>query len=148
MKEEEIVRGIKIIGDTLKMKFGVEKMKIGVIMGGVSSEKQVSIMTGNEMIAHLDKNKYEIVPITLNEKIDLIEKAKDIDFALLALHGKYGEDGTVQGTLESLGIPYSGSNMLSSSICMDKNISKKILRYEGVETPDWIELTKMEDLKS
>ena len=121
-------------------------MKIGVIMGGVSSEKQVSIMTGNEMIAHLDKNKYEIVPITLNEKIDLIEKAKDIDFALLALHGKYGEDGTVQGTLESLGIPYSGSNMLSSSICMDKNISKKILRYEGVETPDWIELTKMEDL--
>ncbi|PFF76277.1 D-alanine--D-alanine ligase [Bacillus thuringiensis] len=121
-------------------------MKIGVIMGGVSSEKQVSIMTGNEMIAHLDKNKYEIVPITLNEKMDLIEKAKDIDFALLALHGKYGEDGTVQGTLESLGIPYSGSNMLSSSICMDKNISKKILRYEGVETPDWIELTKMEDL--
>ncbi|WP_410491701.1 D-alanine--D-alanine ligase [Bacillus thuringiensis] len=121
-------------------------MKIGVIMGGVSSEKQVSIMTGNEMIAHLDKNKYEIVPITLNEKVDLIEKAKDIDFALLALHGKYGEDGTVQGTLESLGIPYSGSNMLSSSICMDKNISKKILRYEGVETPDWIELTKMEDL--
>ena len=129
------------------MKLGVEKMRIGVIMGGVSSEKQVSIMTGNEMIAHLDKSKYEIVPITLNEKMDLIEKAKDIDFALLALHGKYGEDGTVQGTLESLGIPYSGSNMLSSGICMDKNISKKILRYEGVETPDWIELTKMEDLK-
>ncbi|MDM5193899.1 D-alanine--D-alanine ligase [Bacillus hominis] len=122
-------------------------MRIGVIMGGVSSEKQVSIMTGNEMIAHLDKSKYEIVPITLNEKMDLIEKAKDIDFALLALHGKYGEDGTVQGTLESLGIPYSGSNMLSSGICMDKNLSKKILRYEGVETPDWIELTKMEDLK-
>lgn len=121
-------------------------MRIGVIMGGVSSEKQVSIMTGNEMIANLDKNKYEIVPITLNEKMDLIEKAKDIDFALLALHGKYGEDGTVQGTLESLGIPYSGSNMLSSGICMDKNISKKILRYEGIETPDWIELTKMEDL--
>ncbi|HDR5669415.1 TPA: D-alanine--D-alanine ligase, partial [Bacillus anthracis] len=52
-------------------------MRIGVIMGGVSSEKQVSIMTGNEMIANLDKNKYEIVPITLNEKMDLIEKAKD-----------------------------------------------------------------------
>ncbi|KMP27107.1 D-alanine--D-alanine ligase [Bacillus sp. GX] len=123
-------------------------MRIGVIMGGVSSEKQVSIMTGNEMIANLDKNKYDIVPITLNEKMDLIEKAKDIDFALLALHGKYGEDGTVQGTLESLGIPYSGSNMLSSGICMDKNISKKILRYEGIETPDWIELTKMDDLNA
>lgn len=107
------------------MKLGVEKMRIGVIMGGVSSEKQVSIMTGNEMIAHLDKSKYEIVPITLNEKMDLIEKAKDIDFALLALHGKYGEDGTVQGTLESLGIPYSGSNMLSSGICMDKKYFEK-----------------------
>ena len=125
MKEEEIVRGIKIIGDTIKMKFGVEEMRVGVIMGGVSSEKQVSIMTGNEMIANLDKNKYEIVPITLNEKMDLIEKAKDIDFALLALHGKYGEDGTVQGTLESLGIPYSGSNMLSSGICMDKTCQKR-----------------------
>ena len=68
LKEEEIVRGIKIIGDTIKTKFGVEEMRIGVIMGGVSSEKQVSIMTGNEMIANLDKNKYEIVPITLNEK--------------------------------------------------------------------------------
>ena len=77
--------------------------------------------------------------------MDLIEKAKDIDFALLALHGKYGEDGTVQGTLESLGIPYSGSNMLSSGIYGQKSF-KKILRYEGVETPDWIELTKMEDL--
>ena len=55
LKEEEIVRGIKIIGDTIKTKFGVEEMRIGVIMGGVSSEKQVSIMTGNEMIANLDK---------------------------------------------------------------------------------------------
>ena len=53
-------------------------MRIGVIMGGVSSEKQVSIMTGNEMIANLDKNKYEIVPITLNEKMDLIEKRKTL----------------------------------------------------------------------
>ncbi len=53
-------------------------MRIGVIMGGVSSEKQVSIMTGNEMIAHLDKSKYDIVPITLNEKMDLIEKAKTL----------------------------------------------------------------------
>lgn len=58
------------------MKFGVEEMRVGVIMGGVSSEKQVSIMTGNEMIAHLDKNKYEIVPITLNEKIGFNRKRR------------------------------------------------------------------------
>lgn len=122
-------------------------MRVGVIMGGFSSEKQVSLMTGEEMIAHLDKNKYEIVPIQLDNKEDLVEKAKNLDVALLALHGKYGEDGTIQGTLETIGVPYTGSNILSSSLCMDKNISKKIIRFEGVQTPDWIHLTNMEELK-
>ncbi|MFD0826025.1 D-alanine--D-alanine ligase [Neobacillus sp. M.A.Huq-85] len=121
-------------------------MRVGVIMGGVSSEKQVSLMTGEEMMVHLDKNKYEIVPIQIEHKEDLVEKAKNLDVALLALHGKYGEDGTIQGTLETLGVPYTGSNVLSSSLCMDKNISKKIIRYEGVQTPDWIHLKNMEEL--
>jgi D-alanine-D-alanine ligase len=121
-------------------------MRIGVIMGGTSSEKQVSLMTGQEMMMHLDENKYEIVPIVLEDTKDLAEKVKNIDIALLALHGKYGEDGTIQGTLESLGIPYTGSGVLSSSLCMDKNISKKIIRYEGVQTPDWIHLTKKDAL--
>ncbi|SDY97565.1 MULTISPECIES: D-alanine--D-alanine ligase [unclassified Bacillus (in: firmicutes)] len=122
-------------------------MRVGVIMGGVSSEKQVSLMTGEEMIAHLDKSKYEIVPIKLNDKKELVEKGRDLDIALLALHGEYGEDGTIQGTLETLGVPYTGSGMLSSSICMDKNISKKMIRYEGIQTPDWIHLSNMEDLQ-
>ena len=121
-------------------------MKVGVIMGGVSSEKQVSLMTGEEMIANLNKDKYEIVPIQIDDKEDLVDKVKNLDVALLALHGKYGEDGTIQGTLETLGIPYTGSGVLSSSLCMDKNISKKIIRYEGVETPDWIHLTNIEEL--
>ncbi|MFF2448843.1 D-alanine--D-alanine ligase [Neobacillus sp. NPDC058068] len=121
-------------------------MKVGVIMGGVSSEKQVSLMTGEEMIANLNKNKYEIAPIQIDNKEDLTDKVKNLDVALLALHGKYGEDGTVQGTLETLGIPYTGSGVLSSSLCMDKNISKKIIRYEGVQTPDWIHLTNIEEL--
>ncbi|GGH87005.1 D-alanine-D-alanine ligase [Pullulanibacillus pueri] len=121
-------------------------MKVGVIMGGVSSEKQVSLMTGEEMIAHLDKNKYDIIPIRLDHKEELVEKAKPLDIALLALHGKYGEDGTIQGTLDTLGVPFTGSGMLSSGLCMDKNITKKLLRYEGVPTPDWIQLTSMEEL--
>ncbi|GIN88725.1 D-alanine--D-alanine ligase [Heyndrickxia sporothermodurans] len=122
-------------------------MRVGVIMGGVSSERQVSLNTGEEMIAHLDKSKYEVVPIILNDQKELIKKASNLDIALLALHGKYGEDGTIQGTLETLGIPYTGSSLLSSSICMDKNISKKIIRFEGIQTPDWIHLSKMEDLQ-
>lgn len=122
-------------------------MRVGVIMGGVSSEKQVSLMTGEEMIAHLDKNKYEVVPIKINDKIELVEKTRNLDIALLALHGKYGEDGTIQGTLDTLGVPYTGSDMLSSGICMDKNISKKMIRYEGIQTPDWIHLSNMEELQ-
>lgn len=122
-------------------------MRVGVIMGGVSSEKQVSLMTGEEMISHLDKSKYEIVPIQLNNKKELIEKVRNIDIALLALHGEYGEDGTIQGTLETLGVPYTGSVMLSSGICMDKNMSKKLIRYEGIQTPDWIHLSNMEELQ-
>ncbi|KOS63142.1 D-alanine--D-alanine ligase [Lysinibacillus agricola] len=124
-------------------------MKVGVIMGGVSSEKQVSIMTGEEMIAHLDKGKYEAVAIKLNENntAELFEKVKDIDIALLALHGKFGEDGTIQGVLETMGVPYTGSGILSSSICMDKNVSKKILRYEDIETPDWLHFSNGEELQ-
>ena len=122
-------------------------MRVGVIMGGVSSEKEVSLMTGEEMIEHLDKNKYDIVPIYLENKEGLVEKVKDVDMALLALHGKFGEDGTIQGALETMGIPYTGSSILSSSLCMDKNMSKKIIRFEGVQTPDWVHLTNMDELK-
>ncbi|PDZ71944.1 D-alanine--D-alanine ligase [Bacillus pseudomycoides] len=122
-------------------------MRVGVIMGGVSSEKQVSLMTGEEMIAHLDKSKYEVVPIKLNDKKELVEKVRNLDIALLALHGEYGEDGTIQGTLETLGVPYTGSVMLSSGICMDKNMSKKMIRYEDIQTPDWIHLSNTEELQ-
>ncbi|CAM3394100.1 MULTISPECIES: D-alanine--D-alanine ligase [Paenibacillus] len=121
-------------------------MKVGVIMGGVSSERDISLLTGQEMMAHLDPSKYEAIPIEINDKRDLINKTEGIDIALLALHGQYGEDGTVQATLESMGIPYTGSSVLSSSICMDKDVSKKLLRYEGLHTADWLIVSSLEEL--
>lgn len=121
-------------------------MKVGVIMGGVSSEREVSLATGKEMLEHLDQNKYEAVPINIKTKQDLLEKALGIDIALLALHGSFGEDGTIQGTLETMGIPYTGCSLLSSAICMDKDLSKRLLRYAGLETPDWIVLRKLDDV--
>ncbi|OOC62801.1 D-alanine--D-alanine ligase [Paenibacillus ihbetae] len=121
-------------------------MKVGVIMGGVSSERDISLLTGQEMMAHLDPSKYEAIPIEINHKRDLINKTEGIDMALLALHGQYGEDGTVQATLESMGIPYTGSSVLSSSICMDKDVSKKLLRYEGLHTADWLIVSSLEEL--
>jgi D-alanine-D-alanine ligase len=113
-------------------------MRLGVIMGGVSSEREVSLNTGKEIVNNLDKSKYEIVPIVLDSKEELIEKVKGIDAALLALHGHFGEDGVVQGILETLNIPYTGCGVLSSAMCMDKDITKRLLRYDGINTADWI----------
>ncbi|KAF6583011.1 D-alanine--D-alanine ligase [Paenibacillus sp. EKM211P] len=112
-------------------------MKIGVIMGGTSTEREVSLQTGQEMLNHLDRSRYEVVPIVIDQPADLIEQVQqtDIDFALLALHGQYGEDGTVQGALETLGIPYTGSGVLASSLCMNKQLSKMLLKSAGVHTP-------------
>ncbi|MFF2483058.1 D-alanine--D-alanine ligase [Paenibacillus sp. NPDC058071] len=121
-------------------------MKVGVIMGGVSSEREVSLLTGQEMIKNLDRSKYEVVPVEINSKRDLIDKAAGLDIALLALHGKYGEDGTVQGTLESLGVPYTGCGVLSSSVSMDKELSKKLMRFENISTGDWVQVGSMEEL--
>ncbi|MEK3826013.1 MULTISPECIES: D-alanine--D-alanine ligase [Paenibacillus] len=123
-------------------------MKVGVIMGGTSSERDISLLTGQEMIANLDRSKYKVIPIELNSKRDLIDKSDGIDVALLALHGKYGEDGTVQGTLESLGIPYTGCGVLASSVCMDKDMSKQLMRQAGVLTGDWLQVNRMQDLSS
>ncbi|GGH20813.1 D-alanine--D-alanine ligase [Paenibacillus segetis] len=122
-------------------------MKIGVIMGGISSEREISLQTGQEMIHYLDRNRYEIVPIVIEERADLIAMVKqaDIDIVLLALHGQYGEDGTVQGTLETLGIPYTGSGVLASSLCMNKLLSKMLLKAAGVYTPEGLCWRGMDD---
>jgi D-alanine-D-alanine ligase len=122
-------------------------MKIGVIMGGISSEREVSLQTGQEMINHLDRSRYEVVPIVIEQRADLIKQVEQagIDFALLALHGQYGEDGTIQGALETLGIPYTGSGVLASSLCMNKQLSKMLLKAADVHTPTGLCWQGMDD---
>jgi D-alanine-D-alanine ligase len=122
-------------------------MKIGVIMGGISSEREISLQTGQEMINHLDRSRYEVVPIVIEQRADLIAQVQQtgIDIALLALHGQYGEDGTVQGALETLGIPYTGSGVLASSLCMNKHLSKMLLKAAGVHTPSGLYWQGMDD---
>lgn len=121
-------------------------MKIGVIMGGISSEREVSLSSGREILNHINFNGYEGVEIILDTKTDIFEKIKGIDFALLALHGKYGEDGTVQSILDSLEIPYSGCGMLSSALCMDKDLTKTVLRNHGVRTAEWFVVKNATDV--
>lgn len=121
-------------------------MKVGIIMGGISSEREVSLASGESIFNHIDKEKYEVSKIIINNKRDILEKVKGLDFALLALHGKFGEDGTVQAFLDIMDIPYSGCGALSSSLCMDKNLSKKVLKAENIRTAKWITVKSIEEI--
>lgn len=123
-------------------------MKVGVIMGGISSEREISIKSGEGIVNSIDKNKYEVVSIVIDEKMDIINKVKDenLDFALLALHGQFGEDGTVQSVLQTLGIPYSGCGPLSSAACMDKDMTKSLLKAAGIRTAPWINLREDDEI--
>ncbi|NLU06872.1 MAG: D-alanine--D-alanine ligase [Clostridiales bacterium] len=121
-------------------------MKIGVVMGGISSEREVSLNSGREITNYLDKNKYEVKPIVIDKKSDAFEKTRDIDFAFIALHGKFGEDGVIQSVIETMDIPYSGCGPLTSSICMDKDISKKIFESTGINTAKWICINSTDEI--
>lgn len=130
-------------------------MKVAVLMGGISSEREVSLMTGKGIIEHLNKSKYKVYPIIINNKSDVIEKVKDMDFVFIALHGEFGEDGSIQALLESINMPYSGSGVLSSALCMNKTLCKKVLKAENIRVADEvlikseenIDINKIEKLK-
>jgi len=117
-----------------------KKIRVGVIMGGISSEREISLMTGREIIKQINKEKYFIVEIIIDSKYEVFEKVKNIDLAFLALHGEFGEDGTIQGALAVMGIPYTGSGVLSSALCMNKQLCKNIMNDVGILTPKWIEI--------
>lgn len=113
-------------------------MKIAILMGGISSEREISLKSGEGIYSSIDKEKYDVVKVIIDDKKDIFKKlTPDIDFAFLALHGKFGEDGCVQSILEAMDIPYSGCGPLSSGMCMDKNITKKLLRDSNIPTADW-----------
>ena len=99
--------------------------KIGVLMGGLSSEKSVSVETGESVMTALLERGYDAVPIYVDRDLDLAVRQAGIDVAFIALHGRYGEDGCVQGLLETLGIPYTGSDVLSSALAMNKVKAKE-----------------------
>lgn len=121
-------------------------MKIGVLMGGFSSEREISLLTGKEIIKNLNKEKYEVIPIVINSKKDVFTKIKEIDFVFIDLHGEFGEDGSIQSILETMNIPYSGSGPLTSALSMDKRQSKRILKSEGIHVAEGLCLRKKDFL--
>ena len=115
------------------------KLRVGVIRGGVSTEREVSLKTGSEIVANLNRDKYEVFDIVIDTEKEVYEKIKDLnlDFAYIALHGVFGEDGRIQAILQSLGIAYSGPGVMSSAVCMDKEFSKRIVSEYGVRIAKW-----------
>ncbi|MEG0052891.1 MAG: D-alanine--D-alanine ligase, partial [Comamonas sp.] len=110
-----------------------------------SSEREVSLMSGTGVLAALqskgvDAHKFDPAEQGLDQL-----KVQGFDRCFIALHGRFGEDGTVQGALELLGIPYTGSGVMASSIAMDKIMTKRIWRFEGLSTPDWRMVASAED---
>ena len=140
------------------------RIRVGIILGGLSSEKEVSLNSGRNVFDNLDRERYEPVPVFMNSDgalwiipwqlvsqnttadiADRLEReagrvayedlGREIDFAFIALHGKYGDDGCIQGLLEMLRIPYTGSGVLASALGMDKFMQQKLLEASGIAVP-------------
>lgn len=114
--------------------------KIGVLMGGRSAEREVSLRTGEAIYNALVNKGFNAVKIDVDFDIAEQLKGQKIELAFIALHGRFGEDGTIQGLLEMLDIPYTGSGVLASALAIDKIATKKILAYEGLPTPNFFVL--------
>src|SRR3972149_700181 len=122
----------------LKIRKKKKSLRIGVIAGGISSEREISLLTGENIYRSLLKSGYDAIFIDL--KNDFLNDLKKINLAFLALHGRYGEDGTIQGLMEIMKIPYTGSGVLGSAIAINKILTKKILKCENVLTPQYVTL--------
>ena len=135
-------------------------IKLGVIYGGISTEKEVSEMSAKSVLENLNKEKYEIHEIFINqygkwfevkdnkkeEIYNLIWYLKELDVVFPVLHGKYGEDGTIQGMLEMLQVPYVGCGVLASSVGMDKVYTKMIFEKAGIPQAPYIYIRKQNDV--
>jgi D-alanine-D-alanine ligase len=112
------------------------KLKVALLSGGISSEREVSIKSGNQVYEALDKAKYDVTRYDPASDIGkLVADASAVDVAFIVLHGPYGEDGTVQGLLDLLHIPYQGSGVLGSALAMDKWSSKRLYTEAGLPVP-------------
>jgi D-alanine-D-alanine ligase len=109
--------------------------RIAVLMGGLSAEREVSLRTGNAVLRALQGRGLDAVAIDAGRDLPLRLQEAGVQVAFIALHGRYGEDGTVQGLLELLQIPYTGSGVLASSMAMNKLVTKQVLMHHGVGTP-------------
>ena len=126
---------------------GMDFGKVAVLMGGQSAEREVSLMSGAGVLQALrnygvDAHAFDPAQRNMGEL-----QREGFTYCFIALHGRYGEDGTVQGALELMGIPYTGSGVMASAIAMDKVMTKRIWRSEGLPTPAWRQVHNAEQTR-
>lgn len=120
----------------------LKAQRIGVLMGGKSSERDISFKSGKAVIKGLKRRGYNVTAIDVDPDLAIKLKRKHIGAAFIALHGRWGEDGSVQGLLEIMGIPYTGSGVLGSAMAMDKVVMKMMFESMGIPSPAY---TQAED---
>ena len=108
--------------------------RIGILRGGLSSEREISLRSASAVEAVLRTRGYDVAAIDVGRDIARALREARVEVAFNALHGRYGEDGCIQGLLETMAIPYTGAGVLGSSVAMDKWTSKQMLRASGVPT--------------
>jgi D-alanine-D-alanine ligase len=118
--------------------------KIGVLLGGESAEREVSLKSGMAVYRALKAKKYRVAAIDTAGDVCALLKKERIDIAFIVLHGGHGENGAIQGLLEVMRIPYTGSGVLASALAMDKEASKKAFLYHGVPVPPF-EIVKRQE---
>ena len=115
----------------------LKRKRVGVLFGGLSSEREVSLRTGAAVSKALRGLGYDVVDIDVGKDLPARLAAEKVEVAFIALHGRYGEDGCVQGLLECLFIPYTGSGVMASSLGMDKVFAKQVFIAHGIPTPPY-----------
>ncbi len=113
----------------------MKSLRVGVLMGGTSAERAISLKTGQSICDSLRRRRYTVVPIDVDSTLPQQIRAKKVSVAFLALHGLGGEDGTVQGLLDIMKIPYTGSGVCASAVCMDKGLTRVVLHAAGIPIP-------------
>lgn len=113
-------------------------------MGGVSAEREISLKSGTAVTNALKSKGFDVVSIDCGKGDDILASIKDgnIDVAYITLHGGYGEDGSIQGMLEVLGVPYTGSGVKACAVAMDKAMTKQVLIYHKIPTASFIEVLR------
>jgi D-alanine-D-alanine ligase len=125
------------------------KLRVAVLQGGRSGEHEISLRSARSIMDAMDSSRYEVIPFTINKEGKWLPRpilpepgANDIDVVFPALHGTFGEDGTVQGLLELADLPYVGAGVLSSSLSMDKELMKRVCRERGLPVVEYITLSR------